>query len=248
MKHTLIIPTYNEAPIIHETLQTLLAAFDEDGDHEWDIIVVDNGSHDGTLAAVASLQDSRVRSLCLKEKGKGRAIRAGFAEAQGDIVGFTDADLSIAPQEIINAFYRISGGASDLVIGSRLHPESMMPDREWWRIGSSRFFNILAHAIVGVHSTDSQCPLKVLNKEAQAIILTTEENTWFFDLEFLAHAEMLGLVIEEIPVRWNEHYYPERQSKLSTITDGFRAIIAMIRMRKRVPSRISFHTEKDIKI
>lgn len=246
MKHTLIIPTYNEAPVIRETLQTLLTAIDaEQSDHHWDILVVDNSSTDGTIASAESINDPRVHTLRLEERGKGRAIRAGFAVAAGNIVGFTDADLSVEPREIINSFYRVGSGAADIVVGSRLHPESIMPDREWWRMGSSYFFNILARTIVGVNTSDSQCPLKVLNKQAVAVMLATEENTWFFDLEFLSSVQELGYMIEEVPVLWNEHRYPERRSKLSTTRDGFSAIVAMFRIRKRLSQQRAFRSRDE---
>jgi glycosyltransferase involved in cell wall biosynthesis len=235
---TLIIPAYNEASVIVATVGTLTATL-ATTDFDWEIIVVDNASTDGTGALVQQLGHERVRAILLAEKGKGRAVRAGFAKAEGDVIGFTDADLSVEPSDIVSGFERVLAGECDALVGSRLHPESKMPGREWWRIGSSHIFNALARTIVGVPVSDTQCPLKVMNTSAVTILLSTKEEGWFFDLEFFALASRLALVVREVPVIWNEHRYPGRRSKLSTTRDGLRAIVAMFRIRARLPAQLS---------
>lgn len=242
MKYSLVIPTYNEASVILLTVHTLVQIFDERLISDWEIIIADNASTDGTAEAVLSLRDTRVRVVRLAEKGKGRALRAGFATATGEIIGFTDADLSVPPEEIISAMKDVVAHPDLVVIGSRYHPQSVMPGREWWRIGSSRIFNILSRIIVGINVDDSQCPLKVMSKYNAQIFRATKENTWFADLEFLALLEHLSIPIQEVPVTWDEHRYPERRSKLSTIKDGFRSIVAMFRIRRCIPITLAEFT------
>lgn len=235
MKYSLIIPTYNEAPVIATTVRSLMHAFDVAVGVDWEIIVADNASTDGTADEVASIHDPRVRIIQLSMKGKGRALRAGFHSATGEIIGFTDADLAVPPEEIILAMQYVASKPDIVVIGSRHHVASVMPGREWWRTGSSRVFNILARIFLGIHASDTQCPLKVMSTRNVHILHATLEDTWFADLEFIALLERLDIIVEEVPVTWNEHRYPDRKSKLSTTKDGLRAIVAMFRIRMRLP-------------
>lgn len=246
MKVTLVIPTFNEAEVILPTLTLLRDAFDRAKDFDWSILVADNGSTDGTSDLVARMANERIKFFHLKEKGKGNAIRAAFAKADADIVGFTDADLSIAPEEIIAAMTQLASDAADVVVGSRLLPESKMPGREWWRTKSSQLFNSLARFIVGVHASDTQCPLKIMNGKGVEVMLATKEPTWFFDLEFMALLERLMLRVKEVPVTWNEHRYPGRTSKL-VAGDTLRALLAMLRIRKHLPMQVSLLEQRMLK-
>lgn len=231
---SVIIPAYNEGPVIAQSALRLARAFEEDGRFDWTIRVVDNASTDHTSAAVLALGHPRILLLRANEKGKGIAVRRGFAAAEADVVAFTDADLSIEPDELLQAALLVRDGIADLVVGSRLLPESAQPGREWWRSATSGIFHRLAALIVGTNASDTQCPLKAMNGKGRALMLATRERTWFFDLEFLAFAERGGLSMREYPVTWIEHRYSGRRSKLSTTRDGLRAIIAMLRIRRRL--------------
>ena len=239
MKCSLIIPAYNEALVIAPTVRSLVDTFSKQSDFDWEIIVVDNASTDDTSKEAEDIAHTQVHVISLTQKGKGNAIRAGFTKAEGEFVGFTDADLSVAPSEILQAFLSMMSGDSDILIGSRTHKESPLPGREWWRTGSSSVFNMLAVAIVGVRTSDTQCPLKVMSAPGLRVMLATQEPTWFFDLEFLALCESLHLRIKEVPVTWNEHRYPTRKSKLSTFRDGVRSVGAMFRIRKNLPAQLT---------
>jgi aminoacyl-tRNA hydrolase len=242
MNISLIIPAYNEAPVIVATLHLLRVAFEERftaHGFTWEIIVVDNASTDNTALAVRKICDERIHAHYIPQKGKGRAVRKGVDLAQGVVVGFTDADLSVAPEEIAEAFLRVLSGETSVVIGSRAHPESMLPGREWWRTGSSTAFNLLSRWVVGTSFRDTQCPLKVMDARGRSIFLATVNPTWFFDVEFLALAERLGVHVVEIPVMWSEHRYPERLSKLSTVKDGARSVAAAFRIRRRLPAQLA---------
>lgn len=236
---SVIIPAHNEEPIIVQSVLQLARAFEKDGRFDWTIYVVDNASTDRTSVAVRDIGHSRIRLLRVDEKGKGIAIRQGFAAAKASILAFTDADLSIEPEELLQAALLVRDGLADIVIGSRLLPGSISTGREWWRIATSTAFHHLATLLVGTNASDTQCPLKVMGERGKAIMLATSEQTWFFDLEFLAFAEQEGLSIKEYPVTWVEHRYPLRRSKLSTIRDGIGAFIPMLRIRKRLKRRRS---------
>lgn len=239
MKYSLVIPAYNEASVILPTVRSLIESFNKQEDFNWEIIVVDNASTDDTREQIEKFAHPQVRVLALKEKGKGRAVRAGFTKAEGEIVGFTDADLSVPPKEILSAMKYVEAHPDLVVIGSRHHPQSIMPGREWWRIGSSRIFNILARIIVGINASDTQCPLKVMSRDNARVMLATLEDTWFADLEFISLLENLHIHTEEVPVTWDEHRYPDRMSKLSTVRDGVRSLGAMWRIRRRLPAQLT---------
>ena len=243
MKFSLIIPVYNEADVIVPTLTLLREALERELPSAWELIVVDNASTDNTSGKVIGMHDKCISVITLIEKGKGRALRAGFSAARGDIVGFTDADLPITPEQILAALRDLERSSDEVLIGSRFHSKSVMPGREWWRIGSSQLFNFLARAIVGVSVSDTQCPLKLMKRREVQLFLSTKEETWFFDLEFIALLEGLAIPFHEVPVTWDEHRYPERRSKLSTTRDGVRGLIAMLRIRKNLQRQPSHFTQ-----
>ncbi len=239
MKLCIVIPAYNEAPVIAATLHALSVALEKEFADTWEIIVADNASIDGTGDVVRKLTHPRIRVERIEKKGKGNALRAVFAKSDATLFGFTDADLSVPPEEVA-AFAKVfMAQGKGVLIGSRFHKQSKMPGREWWRVGSSRIFNILARTILGVTVSDTQCPLKLMGPDGLRVMLATKEDTWFFDLEWIALLDRLHIPITEVPVTWDEHRYPDRKSKLSTVKDGARAVLAMFRIRSRLPAQLA---------
>jgi len=238
MKFTLVVPTYNEAEIIDGTLQALISAFTAKVSIPWSIIVADNASSDGTANIVEALHDSRVSTVCLKEKGKGRAVRAGFSAAGGGIVALTDSDLPISPADIIRGLEMILRDECEIVIGSRFTKGSDVSERPKLRNGLSMVFLILAKTIVGLRASDSQCPLKIMNERTTPIMLATEDPTWWPELEFVLLVERLGIRMKELPVVWHEKQYAGRLSTVVIFRDGFRAIIAMFKIRLQLAKKI----------
>lgn len=239
MKLCIVIPAYNEAPVIEATLRALSSALEHELPNAWEIVVADNASTDGTSDAARLFAHPHIRVEHIAKKGKGNALRQAFTKCDADVVGFTDADLSVPPQEIASFAKSYIANQNGVLIGSRLHKDSKMPGREWWRIGSSRIFNILARTILGVRVSDTQCPLKLMGPLGLRVMLATKEDTWFFDLEWIALLEQLHIPITEVPVTWDEHRYPNRKSKLSTVKDGMRAVVAMFRIRSRIPAQLA---------
>ena len=104
---------------------------------------------------------------------------------------------------------------------------------------SSYVFNRAVRFGVGVQFRDTQCPLKVMNRHVREIMLSTTEETWFIDLEFLAIVERLHIPVIEVPVTWDEHRYPQRKSKLSTTADGIRSVGAIVRIRSHLRTQVA---------
>ena len=235
MKINLCIPAYNEAPILEETLQTVCAALPRDADLAWHIIVVDNASTDGTADVVRALALPEVSVLTIPTRGKGAAIVAGAHAAHAadaDIFGFIDADLSAHPRHIAELLAAVAGG-SDLAVGSRLHAASRV-DRNKLRTLSSVIFNRIRKSILHIRVADTQCGLKFANRRGYVLLMRCVEHGWFFDIEWLAQAEAGQLSIQEIPISWEEHYFPNRKSKLKLVRDTCSALATLARIRYRL--------------
>jgi glycosyltransferase involved in cell wall biosynthesis len=227
----LCIPAYNEARIIGETLRAVIAALEKSSFQNWRITVVDNGSDDGTGAAVQVFADPRVSILRIETRGKGAAIKAAAEKTSAELFGFIDADLSADPNDIFTLARLVENGSADIAIGSRLL-DTRRVARGFGRTLSSRVFNLLRGAIIGINVVDSQCGLKLMNASGRTVIKNCTENGWFLDLELLARAERAGLFVREVPIRWSEEHFIGRRPKLRVFRDGFGALRAMFRIRQ----------------
>ena len=235
MTFELCVPAFNEALIIRESLSRVSAALDESGVNDWRIVVADNASTDGTGDHARALGDSRITVLRVEEKGKGAAILAvarAHQEEEG-LFGFIDADLSADPADLPVFVSALVRDEADVIIGSRLLDETLVR-RGVLRSISSRLFNLLRRALLGIKVVDSQCGLKVMNAKGRSVLETCTEQGWFLDLEFLAKAEREGLRIQEVPVHWDEQRFVGRDSKLRLLRDGVGAVGAMFRIRSRL--------------
>ncbi len=234
MKFALCVPTYNEESIILDTIFELSNILDKLSKNiQWQIIIADNGSSDKTRELVASLKTDNVSVMSILEKGKGIAISNVSKNIDADFFGFIDADLSADPKIIPEMLNYLIFEKFDVVIGSRFSDKTLV-SRGYFRSASSKIFNFLQSFILGIQVSDTQCGIKLMNRQGVEILKICEEKTWFLDLEFLAYAELKKLKIVEVPVRWNEFRYKNRKSKLRVWQDGFSAIIAMFRVKMRV--------------
>jgi glycosyltransferase involved in cell wall biosynthesis len=233
MKLLLCVPAYNEEEVIVPTLETLANTLSKIPGLSWHVLVADNASTDNTAQKVRELALDNVSVLVLTKKGKGLAVRAAVEFVQdADLFGFIDADLSAQPSSIPLLLEAIKEGA-DIAIGSRLlHPARVR--RGFFRTVSSKLFNRIRFFMLGINVVDSQCGLKIMNKKGMQVLRECSEDTWFFDMELLARAQKKGLHISELPIVWEENYYPQRKSKLSVWRDGIGALGAMLRIRKKV--------------
>ena len=231
MNITICIPAYNEAPILAQALRELQTSLPRRSDVVWEILVVDNASTDGTREVALCAGVVGVRVLSVSERGKGAAIIAAAKATNADIFGFIDADLSVDPRCIIDLLNALD--ESDVVVGSRLLSGAQV-DRYSTRTFSSKLFAWLRHGVLGIAVEDTQCGLKFTNRRGLKALTECTERGWFFDIEWLARAERQGVRITEVPVIWREFHFPGRKSKLHFIRDGFRALLALVRIRYRL--------------
>jgi glycosyltransferase involved in cell wall biosynthesis len=200
---SIIIPAYNEEKRLPGTLEAIRAYLDG---ARWDfaeIVVVDDGSRDGTAEA-ARAAGARVLHNP-GNRGKGYSVRHGMMEAQGDRALFTDADLSAPIEELEKLWCAAERGAA-VAIGSRALDRTLIGVHQpWFRETTGRFFNIVMRAVTCLPFRDTQCGFKLFDTAAARRIFARQLLDGFgFDVEVLYIARRLSFRAVEVPVKWND--------------------------------------------
>jgi glycosyltransferase involved in cell wall biosynthesis len=230
VKYSIIIPAYNEAERLSASLEKILSYMAE---HGWaaEILVVNDGSRDNTADVVRSFGTTN-KAVKLVEnpgnRGKGYSVRHGMLEAQGDVLLFTDADLSSPIYEAEKLFRALEAGA-DVAIGSRwLNPTLQTEKQPWLRQLYGRLFNLLLRVLLGLKQKDTQCGFKAFNRRSgDAIFPRQHIERWGFDPELLFLARTLGFKVAEVPVEWAH----DHRSKINPIRDGARMFAEILAVR-----------------
>jgi dolichyl-phosphate beta-glucosyltransferase len=228
--YSIILPAYNERARIAGTLDRILAHATE---HGWnvEVIVVSDGSSDDTVAIVREYA-SRHAVLRLLEnpgnRGKGYSVRNGMLHATGDILLFSDADLSSPIEEADKLFAAIAKGA-DVAIGSRWLDRRLQIRRQpLYRRLFGRIFNLALRLILGLQFKDTQCGFKAFTRRsAQAIFPLQKIERWGFDPELLYLARKFGFVVREVPVAWSHR----EGTRIHPLRDGIRMFGELLRIR-----------------
>ncbi len=228
--YSIVIPAYNESARITACLESVLATVAE---QDWDaeILVVNDGSRDNTADIIRSFAEKNpaIRLVTYSQnRGKGYAVRTGFAESRGHIVMFTDADLSSPMAEASRLFEAIEDGA-DIAIGSRWLEVSRQTIRQpWYRRFFGRCFNLVTRAVMALPYKDTQCGFKAFTREAAFYISPRLKiDRWGFDPEMLFLAGTAGFKVQEVPVTWAH----DARSKISYLKDGLKMLEDMARIR-----------------
>ena len=204
---SIIIPAYNEEKRLPATLDRVLAYLREKKFSEAEIVVVDDGSRDGTAQAVERYRADHPAIRLLRNpgnRGKGFAVRHGMLEAAREWVLFSDADLSAPIEELDKLLAAAESQRADVAIGSRALDRSLVSVhqpalREW----SGRCFNAVMRLATGLPFRDTQCGFKLYRRDAaQAVFSRQLLDGFSFDVEDLMIARALGLKVIEVPVRW----------------------------------------------
>lgn len=227
MDISIVIPAYNEAARIGATIKAILSYMGKKG-HKFEIIVVDDGSKDGTAEVAKEAGSDLVRVVVLEtNQGKGGAVRKGILEARYPAVLFTDADLSTPISDIEKLLPHL--GPYDVVIGSRNMPDSNITKKQpWLRSRLGKTFPLLVRALVLPGIRDSQCGFKLLSRKAvEAIAPLMTINDFGFDVEMLFLARRSGLQIKEVGVTWAN----AEGSKVHPIRDSRRMLADLFKIR-----------------
>ena len=228
MDLSLIIPAYNEADRIDESLLKA-RAWAQSQSQRVEILVVDDGSRDNTVAIVERHVGDGLRLLAQpKNMGKGAAVRRGMLEATGTYRIFSDADFSTPISESARVLEQLE--RYDVVIGSRAIDASYIKEHQpWYRESMGKAFNLLVQALAvpGIH--DTQCGFKGFAATAAEQIFSRAKIDGFgFDVEVLYIARRLGYSIKEIPVEW----YNDPRSTLDPVKDSLRMYGELLRVRR----------------
>ena len=201
LRLSVVVPAYGEAVRIADTIAALRAALAPvDGEGGVELIVVDDGSTDGTSEAARAGGADQVVSLPVN-RGKGAAVRSGVLVARGRTVAFTDADLSYAPEQLMRLLTEVESGW-DVVVGSRKHIETNVLVRgRRMRELSGRVFNILTLGVLLGQYRDTQCGLKAFRSDvARQLFSNARIDGFAFDVEIFHLIERYRLSLLEIPV------------------------------------------------
>ena len=225
---SIIIPAFNEAERLPETLRKINAYLSAQ-DFPTEIIVVENGSTDGTYTIANDMQGEICCLTVLHEnrRGKGWAIRQGMLKACGEYRFICDADLSMQIEEIDNFMPPVELNAP-IAIGSREAPGSVRYDEPQYRHLIGRAFNWLVRILLLPGLNDTQCGFKLFREDAaNAIFPRLTIFGWTFDVEALFIARKLGFKIVEIPIHW--HHHPH--STVKVLRDSFQMGFDLLKIR-----------------
>jgi dolichyl-phosphate beta-glucosyltransferase len=235
---SVVIPAYNEETNIRLGSLDKVTRYLEHQSYTWEVIIVDDGSKDGTAELIADFvsHNRGFRAIHNKHQGKAATVMTGILAAQGDIVLFTDLDQATPLRESEKLLGWFKKGY-DVVIGSRQGKREGAP---FLRRVMARGFMILRTVILGLKGiSDTQCGFKAFKKDVARSIfdklsiyrkqktVTGAKVTAGFDIEVLFLAKMLGYKIKEVPVEW--HYVETR--RVNPITDTLQGLGDIISIR-----------------
>ena len=227
---SIVIPAYNESARIERTLEGVLACIHNRG---WlaEVLVVDDGSQDDTAEIVEQWMNEHPQLHLLRNpgnRGKGYSVRNGLLAAAGEIVMFTDADLSSPMEEAELLMAAIRDGA-DVAIGSRWLDRSRQTKHQpLYRRFFGRCFNAVTRMAMGLSYKDTQCGFKAFRRPAaQAICRLQRVERWGFDPEILFLARKLKLTVREVPVSWGH----DERSRISYLRDGLKMLQELVQIR-----------------
>jgi glycosyltransferase involved in cell wall biosynthesis len=228
--YSFIIPAYNENERLAVSLPKVFAYIRE-RQMQAEVIVVNDGSSDDTTAVTRGLA-SRYPEIRLLEnpgnRGKGYSVRNGVLHAHGDVLLFTDADLSSPIYEATKLFAALEQGA-DIAIGSRWLEAALQTERQpWHRQLYGRLFNLALQMVLGLKYRDTQCGFKAFTRAAAHTVFSRQRvERWGFDPELLFLANKFKLCTAEVAVEWAH----DHRSKISPVRDGLKMGLEMLAVR-----------------
>jgi glycosyltransferase involved in cell wall biosynthesis len=227
-KLSVVVPVYNERNTLVEIVRRMRAVELPDG-IEREIIVVDDGSSDGTRDVLRQLGDSTVRVVMHeRNKGKGAAVRTGFAHANGDYVLVQDADLEYDPEDWPRLIAPVMAGKARVVYGSRFTGERRNMLFLHW-VGN-RFLSLVTNVLYNTTLSDMETCYKLVERSLiEPLRLRADQ----FDIEPEITAKLLkrGIRIYEVPISYTGREFDE--GKKITWRDGFAALVTLVKFRFR---------------
>jgi glycosyltransferase involved in cell wall biosynthesis len=230
LNYSFIIPAYNESERLSTSLPKVLDYIRRQ-QHHAEVIVVNDGSADDTADVVRRFAAIHPEVRLLENpgnRGKGYSVRNGMLHGYGDVLLFTDADLSSPIYEAGKLFHAIAEGA-DIAIGSRWLQRDLQTERQpWYRQFYGRLFNLGLRMVLGLPYSDTQCGFKAFTRAAAHTIFTRQHvERWGFDPELLFLADKFKLRTVEVPVEWAH----DHRSRINPLRDGLNMGLEMLKVR-----------------
>jgi glycosyltransferase involved in cell wall biosynthesis len=225
MKLSIVIPVYNEKNTVKNVIRRVQEV---DAGMEKEIIIVDDGSNDGTQEILKNMNQPNVKVVFhSKNQGKGAALHTGFAKAQGDIILIQDADLEYDPKEYTRLLKPILDGRADAVYGSRFlgGPHRVL---FFWHYIGNKFLTTLSNMLSNLNLSDMETCYKVFKKEILDRI-TLKSKRFGFEPEITIKLAKQKARIYEVPISYSGRDYSE--GKKIGWKDGLAAIFHIIRFK-----------------
>jgi dolichyl-phosphate beta-glucosyltransferase len=228
---SIVIPAFNEERRLPKAIERI-GSYLSARPLRTEIVVVDDGSSDATPKLIEGYRGKYPNLRLISNgtnRGKGFSVRHGVLEARGEIVLFTDADLSTPIEEADKLLAALREKGYDAAIGSRGMDSSLIEvHQSAFREQAGNLFNLLVRRIAGIEFSDTQCGFKAFRREGTAIIFEQQRIERFgFDPEILFLAKRHGLRVAEIPVRWSH----DSATKVNVIGDGLRMFLELLVIR-----------------
>jgi glycosyltransferase involved in cell wall biosynthesis len=225
MRVSFLVPAYNEAATIEALLDAVWAL-----DLEKQIVVVDDGSTDGTGELVERWREGREGVVLLRQenRGKGSAVRAAIPHADGDVSVIQDADLEYDPTDVPALIEPIERGVADVVYGSRLSGGRPQRAYLFWHLVGNRFLSLLTNLLFNTTLSDMETGYKAFRTEVLRS-LDLRQNDFGIEPEITAKVCRRNLRVYELPIAYYGRTYAE--GKKITWRDGFKAIRVLLGVR-----------------
>lgn len=225
MKLSVVMPVYNEKSTISKAIDRVLEV---KLPVEKELIVVDDGSSDGTIDVLKDIKDPEVRIFYHKEnQGKGAALKTGFKESAGDLVVVQDADLEYDPNDYLILLEPILDGNADVVYGSRFLGG---PHRAllFWHFVGNKLITLIADMLYNINLSDVETCYKMFRRDILDNI-EFSSNSFGFEAEFTAKVAKRRYRIYEVPIQYAGRTYEE--GKKITWRDGIIALWYLLKCR-----------------
>ncbi len=241
MKISGVLPVYQEAGCLAASVRELSECLERLAPGSWELVLVNDGSGDDTGALIDELAaaDPRIRGAHHQQnQGKGAAIRTGVALTRGELVFFSDADLSTPVNTLDGFLERMTDESVDIVVGNRKSQEAVIEQSQpWIRVYLGLGFTKVANMVTGLSISDYTCGFKLFRGDAaREVFAELDTARWCFDAEVLARAARKDMKIVEVPVVWH-HVEDTRVRVARDIVQSLVELCAIRRKLGRAPKR-----------